>query len=140
MLISTEYRSFFFLVLATGWGALRAERASELHRPKSEAVAKTVRRARQLLKLCAAFGGEQVELLRAMRQPAEAHSQKTDFAFVVSMLKEQRLKDGENIGIELRRLTERFGSRVGVETGVTNGEGERTRSQARLAQALAGFL
>src|SRR5258706_13598453 len=105
-----------------------AERAAEFHGIEAEAIAQIIRGARQLCELGAALGGEQVELLRAMRQAAQAYTQQADFAAMVAVFAEKFLEHVENIGIELRWLAERSRARVGVKPGVTNGEGERARS------------
>src|SRR4029077_1220581 len=74
VLIRREYRSFFFAVLVAWLGIAGAQRAAELHGAEAEAIAQEVRGARQLCELGAAFGGEQIELLRAVRQAAQAHA------------------------------------------------------------------
>src|SRR6266404_6038362 len=117
-----------------------AERAAEFHGIEAEAIAQIIRGARQLFELGAALDGEQVELLRAMRQTAQAYTKQADFAAMVAVLAEKLLEYGENIGVELRWLAKCFGARVRVKAGVTNGESERARGEACFAQTLARLL
>src|SRR5260370_25676813 len=59
---------------------------------------------------------------------------------MVAMVGEKVLENGEDVAVKLRGLAKRFRTRVGIETGVTDGKGERARREARFTQTLAGFL
>src|ERR1700726_57540 len=128
------------LGFVTALGISGADGAAELHGIKAESIAQIVRGARQLFKFGAAFRGEQIELLRAMRQTAQANTEQADFAAMVAVLAKELLEYRENIGIQLRWLAERLRACVRVETGVTNSESKRARGEARFAQTLTGFL
>src|SRR5258707_558964 len=84
--ITTEYRSFFFAVLVAWLGIIGAQRAAKLHGAEAEAIAQEVGGARQFFEFGAAFRGQQIELLRAVRQTAEAYTEKADFAAMVAVL------------------------------------------------------
>ena len=115
-------------------GAVRAQRAAKLHFSKTKAVAQLVRGARQFFEPFAPLRFEQIELLAAVREAAEAHAKQADFAFHVAVLSKKFLKHAKNIGIELRRLGKSFRARVRVESGVANRQRERARRQSRFAQ------
>jgi len=66
-----------------------------LHGAEAEAIAQEVRGARQLFEFGAAFRGEEIELLRAMRQAAQAYAQEADFAAMVTMLAKKILEGSE---------------------------------------------
>src|SRR5260370_22619958 len=59
---------------------------------------------------------------------------------MVAMLAEKVLENSDDVAVKLRGLGEGFRARVGIETGVTDGKGERARREARFTQTLAGFL
>src|SRR5882757_1841819 len=81
-----KYRSFFFVSLVARLGIFGTERAAELHGAESEAIAQMIRGARQLFKFDAAFRGEQIELLRAVRQAAQADTKQAYFAALVAVV------------------------------------------------------
>jgi len=95
--------------------------------------------ARQPFEFGAAFRGEQIELLRAMRQAAQAYAEEADFAAMVTMLAKKILEDSEDVGVKLRWLAERFRARVGIEAGVTDGESEGARGEAASRRRLQAF-
>jgi len=70
----------------------------------------------------AAVGFQEVELLRAVGEGGEGDAEEADFAFDVTVVPEEIEEDGEDIGVELRGLGKRFGTGVGFEAGVTDGE------------------
>src|SRR5436190_19298971 len=127
-------------IVAIVTGFIVAQRAAKLHFAKTKTVAETVRCAGQFFQLGAAFGIQQIELLIAVSQPAEADSEQPDFSFLVALDSKEFLKHGKNVGVETCRLSERFGTGVRVESGVANRQRERTRGETGFAQALAGFL
>src|SRR2546423_3341629 len=127
MPISREYRSFFFGALAAILGTGGAERAAEFNGIEAETIAQAIGRARYFLQFGAAFRGKQIELRSAMGKSAQANPEQTDLAPMIAMRMEEFLEYGENIAVELRRLAQGFGPRVGVEAGVTNCQGERPR-------------
>src|SRR5712671_6191574 len=140
MPITREYRSFFFVSLVARLGIFGTERAAELHGAESEAVAQPIGGARQLFEFGAAFRGEQIELLRTMRQAAQAHTKQADFAPMIAVGVKKLLKCGKNVRIELGRFTKRLRACVRIEASVTNGERKSARGQASFAKALASLL
>src|SRR6266852_7818242 len=65
-----EYRSFFFVALVAWVGIGGVEGAAELHGAEAETIAQMIGGARQLFEFGAAFRGEQIELVGAVRQTA----------------------------------------------------------------------
>src|SRR5438034_11196977 len=119
---------------------LSRERAAKLHFAETEAVAQTVGGLGESCELFAAFRLQQIELVVAVREAAQAYSEQTNLPSRVAMLAKKALEHGINVGIKLRRLRKRFGARVGFESSVTNRQCECSRGQPRFAQPLAGLL
>src|SRR6267378_1126637 len=59
---------------------------------------------------------------------------------MVAVLAEKILENGEDVGVKLRGVAERFRARVRIEASVANRESKRARGETRFAQAFAGFL
>src|SRR5260370_14366605 len=121
-------------------GFVVPKRTAELHFAETKTVAETVRGAGEFFQFRAAFGVQQIKLFTAVSQDAEADAEKPDFSFYISMVSKEFLKHGKNIGIEPRRFSQCFGTRVRFETGVTNRQRERSRGETGLAETLTGFL
>src|SRR5712672_1513909 len=96
--------------------------------------------ASQLFEFGAAFGGKQIELLRAVRQASQAYTKQADFAPVIAVSVKKFLERGKNVRIELGRFTKRLRACVRIEASVTDRERESARGQACFAKAFAGLL
>ena len=95
----------------------RQQRTAELHFGEAETVAQRVRRSAQFFQLSAALRVQQVQLLVAVRQPAERHAQEANFAFYISMRAKQRQKLRESVGVELDGIGRRdSGDGAGAES------------------------
>src|SRR5258708_17619858 len=117
-----------------------ARGTAELHRAESEAIAETIRGAREFFQFGATARIEQIELFRTMGEAAQADSEETNLAAMIAMFPEQILENGENVGVEACWLGERFRARVRVETNVPDCQRQGARGQPGFAQTLAGFL
>jgi len=96
VLIRREYKSFLFACSSLGFGIIGAQRAAELHEPKPKRSRRRSWRA-STFRVWRAFRGEQIELLRAMRQAAQAYAEEADFAAMVTMLAKKILEDSEDV-------------------------------------------
>ena len=118
-------------------GLITLKRAAELHFTETEAVAELVRGVGKLLHFRSTLGIEQIQLFAAMREAAQAHSEKPHLSFHIAMDAKQFLKNSEDVSVKARGLGKRFRSSVRFETRVTNGQRKRSRCQPSFAQALA---
>jgi len=75
-----------------------------------------------------------------VREIGESGAEQADLAFLVAVFVKKRAKNALNVLVEVQRLRAGARARVGVKTGVANGQRERTRGEAGFAKALARFL
>src|SRR5450432_3600816 len=98
-----------------GSGAITAQGAAKLHFAESEFIAEAIGDLGELLKFFALAGLQQIELLLAVSEGAEAHSQKAHLALAIEVVEEKLPKDGVDAGVKRRGFGESFRTCVCIE-------------------------
>src|SRR5690348_8814980 len=116
-----------------------AQRAAELNRAKSEAIAKLICRASQALELLAPLRIKKADLICAVGEHAEFNADQANRP-AIPMLLEKPAQRPEKDRIEMRGLGQRFGPCDGLKSRVPDSERNRASVQARIAQSFGALL